>query len=214
MPIRSIVLKIAFLLALVTIPLSAAAMEASSDGGTLVSAASTIGQDTFVLSVAGTPTVNIGGASNLLVTVAPQAASIQPVQLSCSGLPSESTCNFGTATLPVNGGTTSLQITTMEPHTCESATPPSSEMAGAPFAGPLFAGLILFLIPCRKYSPRNPLLLLLLACGLANLTGCGSCTDLGTRPGDYTINVIATSTAADSNAAIAKIVLHVTVPHL
>jgi hypothetical protein len=42
--------------------------------------------------------------------------------------------------------------------------------------------------------------------------GCGNCTDLGTRPGDYTIKVIGTSTGASSNAVVAKIVLHVTVP--
>jgi hypothetical protein len=211
MPIRRIAL-ITAVLALAAVPLNAAATDLSNDGSALVSAASTIGQDAFTLSVAGTPTVNTGRPIDLLVTVAPQAGSIQPVQLSCAGLPSESTCTFGTATLPVNGGTTSLQITTMEPHSCESA-PSSSEIAGAPFAGPLFAGLIFFFIPRRKYTLLNRLLLVLIACGVATLTGCGNCTDLGTRPGDYPIKVIATSTAPDSNAAIANIVLHVTVPH-
>lgn len=212
MPIRRIALKTAVLLVLTAMPLKAATADLASDGSTLASASSTIGQDAFTLSVAGAPTVNIGNAVNLLVTVAPQSSSIQPVQLSCSGLPSESTCTFGTATLPVNGGTTSLQITTMEPHSCEPASP-SSESAGAPFAGPLFAGLVLLFIPRRRYVFLNGLVLAVIACGLAALTGCGSCTDLGTRPGDYTINVIATSTATDRNAAIAKIVLHVTVPH-
>lgn len=211
MPIRSIAIKTAALLALAAMPLKAAATDLSSDGRSAVTAYSTVGQDAFTLSVAGIPTVNTGRAVNLLVTVAPQIGSIQPVQLSCAGLPLESTCTFGTATLPVNGGTTSLQITTMEPHSCESAKP-SSEIAGAPFAGPLFAGLIFLAIPRRRCAWRNRLMMVVIACGLGTLTGCGNCTDLGTRPGNYTIKVIATSTASDSNAAIAKIVLHVTVP--
>ncbi len=56
------------------------------------------------------------------------------------------------------------------------------------------------------------MLLLVAACGMATLMGCGNCTDLGTRPGDYTIKVIGTSTGAASSTVIAKIVLHVTVP--
>ena len=211
MPIRRITLKIVVLLALAAMLRIAAATDLSGNGRMIVTSISTIGQDAFTLSVAGTPTVDTGSAVNLLVTVAPRAGSIQPVHLSCTGLPSESTCTFGTMTLPVNGGTTSLQITTMEPHSCESA-PPSPESAGVPLAGSLFAGLMLLWIPRRKGVLLNRLLLVILACGLPTLTGCGSCTDLGTRPGDYTIKVIATSTAANSNAAIAKIVLHVTIP--
>lgn len=211
MPIRSIVIKTAALLALAAMPLKAAAIDLSRDGNSAVTAHSTVGQDAFTLSVAGTPTVNTGRAVNLLVTVAPQVGSIQPVQLSCAGLPLESTCTFGTATLPVNGGTTSLQITTMEPHRCETAAQ-SSEIAGAPLAGLLFAGLIFLSVPGRRCARFNRLMMIVVACGLGMLTGCGNCTDLGTRPGDYTIKVIATSTASDSNAAIAKIVLHVTVP--
>jgi len=178
-----------------------------------VTATSAIGQDAFTLSIAGRPAVDIGRAVNLLVTVAPRAGSIQPVKLSCSGLPSESTGAFGMATLPVNGGTTTLQITTMEPHGCESPPPPS-ENSETPFAGPMLAGLMLLFIPRSKCALLRKLVIIMITgCGVASLTGCGSCTDLGTRPGDYTITVIATSTTADTNAAIAKIVLHVTVPH-
>jgi hypothetical protein len=212
MPIRRIVLKTVVLLVLAAMLRIAAATDLSGNGRMIVTSISTIGQDAFTLSVAGTPTVDTGSAVNLLVTVAPQAGSIQPVHLSCAGLPSESTCTFGTTTLPVNGGTTGLQITTMEPHSCESA-PPSSQSAGMPLSGPLFAGLMLLLVQRRKCVPLNRLLIAIIACGLATLTGCGSCTDLGTRPGDYTIKIVATSTAADSNATITNIVLHVTVPH-
>ncbi len=180
-----------------------------------VNAPPTTGQNPFTLTVTGSPTVDIGDAVNLLVTVAPQTGSIQPVQLSCAGLPSESTCTFGTATLPVNGGTTSLQITTMFPHSCESAAS-SSQSAGLPFAGPALTGLMLLFLPRRRRKAlKGPLLAIIAVCGVATLTtltGCGNCTDLGTRPGDYTINVIGASTGAAANTVITKIVLHVTVP--
>lgn len=178
----------------------------------VVNASSTTGHNPFTLAVAGSPTVDTGRAVNLLVTVAPQGGSIQPVQLSCAGLPSESTCTFGTATLPANGGTTSLQITTMAPHSC-GLTVPLSQSAAVPFAGPAFAGLMLLFIPRRKRKMLKGLLVVLVAaCGLATLTGCGNCTDLGTRPGDYTIKVIGTSTGTATDVVVTKIVLHVTVP--
>ena len=178
----------------------------------VVSAAATTGQNPFSLTVAGSAAVDAGSAANLLVTVAPQTGSIQPVQLSCAGLPPESTCTFGTATLPVNGGTTSLQISTMAPHSCESATP-SSQSAGMPLGGGAVAGLTMLFIPRRRRKALKGLLLAVVAvCGLVNLTGCGNCTDLGTRPGDYTIRVIGTSMGTATDVVITKIVLHVTVP--
>jgi hypothetical protein len=176
-----------------------------------VNVPSTTGLNPFTVTIAGSSTAYTGRAANLMITVAPQGGSIRPVQLSCTGLPSESTCTFGTPTLPVNGGTTTLQITTMAPHSCEAATPSSS--AAIPFAGPVLAGLILLFVPCRNRRRIKGLLVILVAiCGLATLMGCGNCTDLGTRPGDYTINVVATSTASAAQVVITKIVLHVAVP--
>ncbi len=181
----------------------------------VISASAPSGQTPFTVIIKGTPTVATGSSVNLLVTVAPQPSPtqpgpIQPVQLSCADLPAESACTFSTPTLPINGGTTSLQISTMQPHSCASNTAPS---AAIPFAGPVLAGLLLFLLPRRTRRPFKNLLAAILAiCGLAALSGCGNCTDLGTRPGDYTIKVIATSTATATNRVVTKIVLHVTVP--
>lgn len=178
----------------------------------VVGGSSTTSHSPFTLTIAGTPTVVTGSAANLLITVAPQTGTLQPVQLSCSGLPTESACTFGTATLPVNGGTTSLQISTMFPHSCESTTP-YTQNAGIPFAGPALAGLLLLLIPRRsRKSLKGLVLVLVAACGMGTVIGCGNCTDLGTRPGDYTIKVIGTSTGTASSTVITKIVLHVTVP--
>lgn len=166
----------------------------------------------FTLTVAGTPTVVTGEGVNLLVTVAPRVGTIQPVQLTCSGLPAESACTFGTATLPVNGGTTSLQINTMAPHSCESDTP-YSQNAGIPFAGPVLAGLILFFLPRRRRKSIKSLLMVLVTIfGIASLMGCGNCSDLGTRPGDYAVQIVGTSTGAVASKVITKITLHVTVP--
>jgi hypothetical protein len=38
------------------------------------------------------------------------------------------------------------------------------------------------------------LLAAVLLAGAAQITGCGNCTDLGTKPGTYTFQVIGTST--------------------
>jgi hypothetical protein len=191
---------------------SATAASSSTPLTEVVSSTSTTSQSPFTVTIAGTPTVMAGSAVNLLITVAPRTGSLQPVQLLCAGLPTESACTFGTATLPVNGGTTSLQISTMFPHSCESTTP-DSQNAGLPFAGPALGGLLLLFIPRRRRKSLKGLLLLFVAaCGMATLIGCGNCTDLGTRPGDYTLRVIGTSTGAASSTVITKIVLHVTVP--
>jgi hypothetical protein len=172
---------------------------------------SSTGLNPFTVTIAGSPTVYTGRAANLMITVAPQGGPIRPVQLSCTGLPVESICTFGTPMLPVNGGTTTLQITTMAPHSCEAATPSSS--AAIPFAGPVLAGLMLLFVPRKKRKTIKGLLVAFVALGgLATLMGCGNCTDLGTRPGDYTINVVATSTASAAQVVVTKIVLHVAVP--
>jgi hypothetical protein len=59
---------------------------------------------------------------------------------------------------------------------------------------------------------KSLLMVLVATCGMASLMGCGNCSDLGTRPGDYSIQVIAASTGALTNKVITKITLHVTVP--
>lgn len=166
----------------------------------------------FTLTLTGTPSVIAGEGVNLVITVAPRTSTIQPVQLSCAGLPAESACTFGTATLPANGGTTSLQISTMAPHSCEPDAS-YSQNAEIPFTGPALAGLLLLFLPRRhRRSIKNLLLVLIAICGITSLMGCGNCSDLGTRPGDYAIQIIGTSTGAVTSKVITKITLHVAVP--
>lgn len=177
-----------------------------------VNASSSTSTAPFTVAIAGTPTVITGQSVNLLVTVAPRVGSQQPVQLSCAELPTESACTFGAATLPASGGTTTLEISTMAPHSCQSDTP-YAQNSGIPFTGPALAGLMLLFLPRRhRKFMKNLMILVIAVCGMASLMGCGNCSDLGTRPGDYSVQVIAASTGTITSKVVTKIALHVTVP--
>jgi hypothetical protein len=147
----------------------------------------------FSVSVTGAAKVGVGGVASLQVAVAPQTGYMQPVQLSCGDLPSESACTFAAHTIPAGGGTTMLQLSTMAPRSCAVADT-GTTTASLPFAGTTVAALIVLFIPGKRRRAFKGLLVALIAlCGMATLSGCGACTDLGTKPGSYTIRVIGTS---------------------
>jgi hypothetical protein len=149
----------------------------------------------FSVSVTGAAQVGVGGVASLQVAVAPQTGYMQPVQLSCADLPSESACTFAAHTIPAGGGTTTLQLSTMAPRSCEVADS-ESKTASVPFAGAAVAALLVLFIPGKRRRAIKGLLVALIALGgMATLSGCGACTDLGTKPGSYTIRVIGTSGA-------------------
>lgn len=148
-----------------------------------------VGQSGFSVAVTGSTTVGIGRMANLIVTVTPQPGFAQAVELSCADLPSEAACTFGTRTIPAGGGATTLEVSTIAPHDCGSTTPYFASLAG-----PTLAGMVLLFVPGKRRRRWKGLLIALVAvCGMAALTGCGTCTDLGTRPGSYTIRVIGTA---------------------
>ena len=149
----------------------------------------------FSVSVTGAATVGAGSVASLQVAVAPQTGYMQPVQLSCADLPSESACTFAAHTIPAGGGTTTLELSTMAPRSCAVADS-ASQTAGLPFGGMTVAALIVFFVPGKRQRVRGLLVVLIALCGMATLSGCGACTDLGTKPGSYTIRVIGTSGAA------------------
>ena len=63
------------------------------------------------------------------------------------------------------------------------------------------AGLLVLFLPCKKRRSLEGLLLALISlCGMAALSGCGNCTDLGTRPGSYTVQVIGTPVGAGAGS--------------
>jgi hypothetical protein len=162
----------------------------------------------FSVSVTGAAKVLAGAVTSLQVAVASQTGYMQPVQLSCADLPSEAACTFAAHTIPAGGGTTTLQLSTMAPRSCAVADS-GSTTAGLPFAGTTLAALLVLFIPGRRRRACKGLLAALLAlCGMTTLSGCGACTDLGTKPGSYTIRVIGTSA---STVVTTKVQVTVTV---
>ena len=59
------------------------------------------------------PLLGTGQTAHLTVTVTPVSGFLGAVALSCSNLPNESACTFGEATLPVGGGSTTLDLSTI-----------------------------------------------------------------------------------------------------
>ena len=145
----------------------------------------------FSVSVSGVATVPVGGVTSLAVAVAPQTGYMQPVQLSCADLPSESSCTFAAKTIPAGGGATTLQFSAAAPQACQVASP---ETASLPVGGSALTAFVVLLIPGKRRRALKGLLALITLCAMASLTGCGgACTNLGTKPGAYTIRVVGSS---------------------
>ena len=150
----------------------------------------------FSVSASGEAKMVAGGTATLRVAVAPQTGFAKPVQLSCADLPAEATCTFGAKTIPVGGGTSTLEFSTMAPRSCAVADA-ESQSAGLSFAGSTVAALIVLFIPTRRRRAIKGLIVALIALvGMVTLSGCGACTDLGTKPGVYTIRVIGSAASA------------------
>ncbi len=151
-------------------------------------------------SIAATPnpvSAGVGNAASLTVTVTPQNGFAEGVNLSCGNLPSEASCFFAQTAIANGGGSSLLLVATSAPHNCNDNAPYFTGGNGggpglAPFALPALAGLAAFFLPGRRRWLRALLAAVLLA-GAAQITGCGNCTDLGTKPGTYTFQVIGTS---------------------
>jgi hypothetical protein len=151
----------------------------------------------FTLTVTPTPTsVGVGYSTLLTVTVTPQNGFSQSINLTCANLPSEASCFFDSATLANGGGTTSLVVGTTAPHGCGTTQPYFLGFNGgggaAPFALPAVAGLLAMFLPGRRRWLRG-LIALIVVAGATQMTGCGNCSDLGTRPATYTFQVTGTS---------------------
>lgn len=180
----------------------------------------------FVVTVTPAPaTIQAGRTAIFLVTVRPVSGFRGAVQLSCSDLPTEAVCRFVQPNIPPGGGATTLQLFTAAPHDCNDPANPYfavaspqnplgpsalSNLRGISFAAPALAGLFLLFLPnrrkllanqvsARQHLTRNLLILAALFTGLAATSGCGHCTDLGTRPGTYTFHLTATSSGDPSS---------------
>jgi len=149
-------------------------------------------------SLAVTPTAVtslVGEPGSLTVTVTALNGFTQTVNLSCSNLPYEASCIFLGPTITGSGSST-LIVSNTAPHTCGTTQPYFVGRSGtggplAPFAVPALAGLLALFLPGRRRWLRA-LVVLAVAAAAVQMTGCGNCTDLGTRPGIYTFQVTAT----------------------
>jgi hypothetical protein len=181
---------------------------ASGDGATGPSSSAVLVEVVDALPPAGTVdftitatpnpvSVGVGEGAQLTVTATALNGFAFGVNLSCSGLPIEATCTFVYPSIPAGGGTTALLLGTTAPHSCGTTQPYFlGERGGGPGLGtlavPALAGLVAVFVPGRRRWLRG-LMAIALVAGAMQLSGCGNCTDLGTRPGTYTIQVIGAS---------------------
>ena len=168
----------------------------------------------FLLSVTPNPVdVGVGFGTLLSVTVTPQNGFSQDVNLACHNLPPEATCLFVNPTITGGSGAASLIVQTTAPHSCGTTTPyflgksgglPSLLGRSAPLGVPTLGVLFALLLPARRRRWLKLLVALIAIAGAMQLTGCGNCTDLGTRPATYSIEV--TGTAAQGGATASQAV--------
>ncbi len=172
------------------------------------------GPQSFTLSVTPAPiTLGVGRTGVLQVTVTAVNGFSQPVALTCSGLPNETGCTFVNATIAPGGGSTTLQFTTAAPHDCGDPSHPyfqgQNQSPGA--TRMMWAGLVLCavgLFRVRRGSRRAGLMVLLAGTlvGLSMMSGCGNCTDLGTKPGSYTFTVTASAQGGPVSESASQVV--------
>ena len=196
-------------------------LPAVSGGVTVVITATAAGPQSFTLSVTPAPiTLGVGRTGILQVTVTAVNGFAQPVALTCSGLPNETGCTFVNATIAPGGGLTTLQFTTAAPHNCGDPNHPYflGESHNPGETRTMWAGLLLFaagLFRVRRGSRRAGLMVLVAGTlvGLSMMSGCGNCTDLGTKPGGYTFTVIASAQGGPVSETASQVVpVTVTIP--
>ncbi len=171
----------------------------------------TIQAGDFSISVNPTSAIVYTGiAAPVKVSVGSLQGFNQPLALSCSGLPANTTCAFTPASLPTGQGDVSLVIQT---------TAPKKSAAGFVSGTAALLGALTFLLLPRKTLRRRlftgfsvALFSVLAAIGLA---GCASPHPIsgGTPPGTYKVAVTATA-GGDSAALTHSAIVTLTVKSL
>jgi hypothetical protein len=141
-------------------------------------------------------TVAAGSSADYSITVTPLYGVYPgPISFSLAGLPAGAIASFAPATIAVNGGAQTVQITIQ---TMTTAALPSQSPAGR--FGPLALALLLFpLIGVRRLRQSGRRLnrylsMLLLLCGIAGaaaLSGCGGVAFIR-QPLNYNLTITAT----------------------
>jgi hypothetical protein len=136
----------------------------------------------------------IGAATPITVTIQEFNGYNAAIALTCSPLPTESTCGFTQSTVPAGGGTVTLYLTPAAPHNCGVNPPYFAGFDGT--KGIVWISALAFCLLCtRRRRLLRGLTLALALCFLPVLNGCGTgCTDFGTKPGTYSFTITATPT--------------------
>lgn len=170
----------------------------------------------FTLTVTPNPVTNgVGYATALTVTVTAKNGFVQTVNLACGNLPYEAACSFVAPSIAGGSGSTTLFVTSTAPHSCGTTQPYflASNDGGpgmTPLALPALAGLAVMFIPGKRRWLRA-LVATIVVAGATQITGCGNCTDLGTRPNTYTFTVTATTTGNVSETQSQTITMTITI---
>jgi hypothetical protein len=171
-----------------------------SAGGGGLSEVTVTGSDFALIPMQNSITLSPGQQSGFSIFVQGQSnynGTINFSSASCSGLPAESSCVFGPASM-TGAGYTNLSVTTMAPH---SAAQRRLSLGWIVTVSLPLGGILL--IPSRLRRKRlialitlSFLVIIIVSCGGGSGSssgGGGGYTDPGTPPGNYTVTVTATS---------------------
>ena len=160
----------------------------------------------------GSASVYTGASAAFTVAVAPTGGWNGNVTLSCSQLPANATCAFGTTSIAAGNGTTSLTIQTAAPQ--HAAVDSSGRFPWVRGAGVGLA-MAFLIVPFRLRRSRF-LLAALLMVGMGGIiTGCGAGPVTGgTPPGVYSVSVNATYSANGQALVVQSAVVKLTVKTL
>jgi MYXO-CTERM domain-containing protein len=160
----------------------------------------TLGVETITVAAGDTVSISV------VVNMSSGMGKATAMSLSCSGLPEEAACSFvpGTSGAAAGSGASTLRIATSAPRDCGSSTPYGvpEKSAVLPVAGLLLA------LAGRRRAVKGLLVLAGAVAMMSGMTGCGTgnCTDLGTRPGTYTITVVGSAGGAQVSRKVKLVV--------
>jgi Bacterial Ig-like domain (group 3)/FG-GAP-like repeat len=160
-----------------------------------------------------------GATGTVTLSLAANSTFIGAIQFTCSGAPSESSCNITPASITLTPGqaaTLSAVVATTPPNNTYQAKHEEHSPWSPVLGTASLAGLVCFLWPRRRRFPRSASLLAIatLALGISTvMTGCGGGTKkvtvpqgnqyAGTPPGTSSLTITATSGSISQTQTIA-----------
>lgn len=161
----------------------------------------------------GSTTITVAAGDSVSVPVGFKMPSgmAKAISLSCSGLPEEASCSYLPGSAAANGaGSATLRISTAAPRDCGAATPygAPTKSAAVPMEGSVLAGVLLLVAPRRRRTLKGLLAVFCVVGAVSVMSGCGTgnCTDLGTKPGTYTITVTGSTGGAQVSQKVKLVV--------